>query len=70
MLTSTWSEIDNMICGFDYIKVMFDHHHRVALFDQLVQHVEQLAHVFEMQPRRRLVEDVERAAGIPLGQLA
>ena len=32
--------------------------HRVALVDQFVQHVEQLAHILEVQTGRRLVQDL------------
>ena len=48
---------------------MLDDDHRVADAHQELQHVQQAARVFEMQPRRRLVQDVERAAGAPAGQL-
>jgi hypothetical protein len=37
---------------------------------QPVQHLEQMLHVVEVQARRGLVQDVERAAGVALGQLA
>ena len=47
---------------------MLDDHHRIARIDQLVQHFEQLAHIVEMQARRRLVENVQRATRRPLGQ--
>ncbi len=46
-----------------WFQVVLDHHHGVALVDQLVQHVEQLGHVVEMQAGGRLVENVERLAG-------
>ena len=48
---------------------MFDHNYRITLIHQLVQHVEQHPHVLEMQPRGRLVQDVERPARITFGQL-
>jgi hypothetical protein len=43
---------------------------RVALIDELIQHIEQFSRVFEMQPCRRLVEDVERAPGAAARALA
>ncbi len=49
---------------------MLDDDHRVALVDEPVQHVEQLAHVLEVEAGRRLVEDVERASRGPLAELA
>ncbi len=42
---------------------MLDDDQRVALLDQLVQHLEQLAHVLEVQAGGRLVEQVEGPAG-------
>ena len=54
---------DRYVVGrLDHVEVVLDDDHRVALIDELVQHVEQLARVLEVQAGRRLVEDVERAA--------
>jgi len=47
---------------------MLDDQHRVAGLDQGVQHLEQFAHIVEVQTGRRLVEDVEGAAGGPARQ--
>ena len=49
-----------MVRGLDNVEVVLDDDDRVALIDELVQNVEQLVRVLEMQPGRRLVEDVER----------
>jgi pSer/pThr/pTyr-binding forkhead associated (FHA) protein len=57
------AEVDDPVGGLDDFEIVLDHHHRVAVVDQLVQHFQQLAHVVEMQAGGRLVEDVERAAG-------
>jgi len=46
------------------------HEHRVARIHQPLEHVEEFLDVCEMQPRRRLVEDVERLARAGLGELA
>jgi hypothetical protein len=48
---------------------VLDHHDRVALVAQPVQHAEQLLDVVEVQAGGRLVEDVERASGRALRQL-
>ena len=63
------AEVDDPVGGLDHVEVVLDHDHRVAAVDQPVQHLEQQAHVLEVQAGRRLVEDVERAPGVPLGQL-
>src|SRR5215216_6132671 len=59
------SEIDQVIGAADHVEVVLDDDDGVPLIDQLVQHVEQLACVLEVQPCRRLVQDIERAAGAP-----
>src|SRR5215203_2266529 len=35
------AHVDNPIGGFDDLQVVLDHHHGVALVDQLVQHLQQ-----------------------------
>ena len=49
---------------------MFDDHHRITRVDKPVQHLQQLLNVGEVQPRRRLVQEIERAARGPLAQFA
>ena len=49
---------------------MLHDEHRVARVDQPLKHNEQLPHVGHVQSCRRLVEDVERFAGGPLGQFS
>ncbi len=67
------AEVDDPVRGLDDFETVLDHQHRVALVDQLVQHFQELPHVFEMQARRRLVEDIQgppgRAARQLLGEL-
>ena len=59
-----------MVRASNDIQVVLDDHDRVALVDQLVEHVEQLARVLEVQAGRRLIEDVDRASGASARQLA
>ena len=47
---------------------MFDDDDRVALFHQFVQHRQQHLDIFEMQPRRRFVQNIQRLAGAARGQ--
>jgi hypothetical protein len=49
---------------------VFDDDHGVPLVDESIEHIQQLARVLEMQPGRRLVQDVEGAPGTPARQLA
>jgi len=55
--------------GLDDVEVVLDDDDRVAGIAQLVQHLQQQVDVGEVQPRGRLVEDVEGAAGVALGEL-
>ena len=53
---------------FDHVEIVLDHQHRVAPIDQPVEHGQQLPDVVEVQAGGRLVEDVERLAGVDAGQ--
>ncbi len=64
------AEIDDPVGSLDHIEVVFDHHDGVAVVAQAVEHGEQLANVLEVQPGGGFVEDVERLAGVALGQFA
>ena len=70
LLAALGAEVDDAVGGLDHVEVVLDHHHGVALVHQPLQHLEQPLHVREVQPRGGLVEDVERASGGDLGQLA
>ena len=63
------AEVDDPVRGLDDVEVVLDHDHRVAVVAQPVQHGQQQLDVVEVQAGRRLVEDVERAPGVALGQL-
>ncbi len=54
----------------DHVQVVLDDDDRVAQIGEAVQHFEQLAHVVEVQAGGGLVEQVERAAGLALGEFA
>ena len=58
------TEVDDPVRGLDHVEVVLDHEHGVAPVDQAMQHVQQHAHIFEVQAGRRLVENVQRAARV------
>src|SRR5690606_39045674 len=62
-------EVQQMVCDLDDVEVVLDHHDGVAVLDQLLKHLQQLARVLEVQAGRRLVQDVERLAGGAFRQL-
>src|SRR5690606_39751666 len=62
-------EVDDPVGGLDHVQVVLDHHHRVAVVAQPVQHGQQVLDVMEVQAGRGLVEDVQGAAGVAPAQL-
>ena len=64
------AQVDDPVGLLDHVEVVLDDQHGIAERNQALQHIEEFAHVVEMQPGGRLVENVERAAGLALGKLA
>src|SRR2546422_6653424 len=56
-------EVHDPVGRLDHVHVVLDDDHRVALGHELIEHLQEPPDVREVEPRRRLVEDVERAAG-------
>jgi peptide chain release factor 3 len=67
-LAALGAEVDQPVGGLDDVEVVLDDDDGVAVVAQAVQHLEQHLDVLEVQAGGRLVEDVERAAGVALGQ--
>ena len=63
------AHVDDPVGGLDDVEVVLDDDDGVALVDQALEHVEQLADVLEVQAGGRLVEHVDGAAGGALLQL-
>src|SRR4029077_4473187 len=61
------TEVNDPVGSLDDIEVVLDDDDAVALVHQAVQYLEEKAHVLEVKPRGRLVQDVERAARVALG---
>ena len=59
-------EIDDPIGALDHLEIVLDHDDGVAGFDESLKQLHQHRDIVEMQPRRRLVEDKEIAAGGPV----
>src|ERR687897_3629243 len=64
------TEVDDVVCGPDHIQVVLDDDDGVPRVHEPVQYGEQLLHVREVEPGRRLVQDVDGPARRPLAQLA
>ena len=54
--------VDQPVGSLDDIKVVLDDDHRIPQVGESVQHVEELSYVVEVQPGRRLVQQVQRPA--------
>ena len=54
-------EVDHPVRGLDDVEVVLDDEQRVPRLEQLAERRQQLRDVVEVQPGRRLVEDVEQA---------
>ena len=63
------AHVDHPVGGLDDVEVVLDHDDGVAGVAQLVQHLQQQLDVGEVQAGGRLVEDVQRAAGVALAEL-
>ncbi len=44
------ANIDKVICRFNYIKVMFNYNDRVALCDQIIEHLDQFFRIIKVEP--------------------
>src|SRR5580704_13504539 len=64
------TEIDDPIGLLDHVEVVLDDQHRITEGHEPLQNIEQLAHIVKVKARRRLVENVERAARLPFGKFA
>ena len=56
LIAAFGSEIDDPIGGFDNVQIVFDHHHRIAMVTQAVEHLQQLIHVVKMQARGGFIQ--------------
>src|SRR5581483_3512089 len=63
------SQVDDPIRRLDDVEVVLDDEHGVATVDETMEHIEQHAHILEVQASRRLVENVESAARVSLREL-
>ncbi len=62
LVAALGTEVDDPVGRLDHVEVVLNDDDRVALLDQTAQNLQQTPRVLEVQPRRRLVEDVEGVA--------
>ena len=68
-VTAFRAQINEIISCFDDIEIMFNDNDRISAIDEELQDIHQLVDIRRMQPRRRFVEDIQRAPGTSLGKL-
>jgi hypothetical protein len=59
--TAFGSEVDDPVGTLDDFQVMLDHDNGVPGINKALQDLEQAIYVREVQTRRRLIQDIERA---------
>ena len=64
------TDVDDVVRRLHHIEIMLYHDDRIAPFHQFVDNLQQLTHVFEMQPRRGFVKDIKGTTRIAFGQFA
>src|SRR5580704_9926603 len=57
------SQIDDPVCGFNHLEVMFDHNQRISLITELQKHLKKLLNIGEMQTGSRFVQNVDGSSG-------
>lgn len=57
LIPGVGAKVNNPIGGFDYIKVVFDHHYRVTGVDKALEHFEQDAHIVKVETGGWLVKE-------------
>src|SRR5208337_196536 len=53
-------QVDNPVRRLNHFQIVLDDHNRSACFNQTAKRRQKLADVVKMQPRRRLIENVEQ----------
>src|ERR1019366_4231191 len=60
------AQIDDPVGVADDVQVVFDDDDRVSEIGETVQHVEQLAHIIEVQSRGRHIQQIKSFSGLAL----
>ena len=64
------SEVNQSVGGLNNVKIMLNDKHRIPRIDKTLQNIKKLPHIFHMQARGGLVENVERFTRLTTLQLA
>src|SRR5208282_1549610 len=69
-LAAFWAKVDDPVGLLDDIQIVFDDQNRIAEVDEALQDIHKFPHIVEMKAGSGLVENVHRAPGLTLGELA
>ncbi len=58
------AEVDDVVGRLDHVKVMFDDEHGISLLNQPIENHQQFLDIIEVQTGGRLVQKIQRAAGV------
>ena len=61
-VATVWPQVDDIVSGFDDIKIVLDDEHGVASIHQAGQDLEQALDIREVQTCRRLIQHVQGAS--------
>ena len=64
------TKVDDPVGLLDDVEMMLDDEHGIPEVDEALENVKKFSHIVEMQTSGGLVEDIKRAAGLALGELA
>jgi len=62
-LAAFGAEVYYIICHLYYVKVMLDYDYGIAAICQPLKHIQKVVNIGEVQPRSRLVEQIQGVAG-------
>ena len=58
--STLWSQVDDPVCSFHHMHVVFDDDDCVPKIDQSMEDIQQNPDILEMQSRGWFIEDIER----------
>src|SRR5260370_17516715 len=64
------TEINDPVGVSDHIEIVFDDYDRIPEISQPVQHIQQFAHVVEVQPGCGFIQQIERPSSLTFAKLS
>ena len=64
VVATFWAHVQHPVCAFNHVKVVLNHQHGIALFNQRVQYFQQHGNVMKVQASGGLIQYVQGFAGV------